>query len=640
MIRRTSVLPGKALYSFDLFDTLVTRPLKRPGMVFYLLGRLGVDYRLPLLGLLGFRFWRVMAERVARRLSRDEDINLFDIYRVLAFVIRSPAVQLKRELAVELALLQPIVPNVEVVTELLAEGKQCCIVSDMYLPSATIGRIIRKHVGKVDFFVSSREGLTKRSGKLFRHMLECYRLAPAEVQHFGDNPVADDDVPRRLGIDTVLLPGLNRRGRPLSVYDVFYPRAINVAAAGTVVPASTIPREAAESTFNQSALNQGGRSAREESFFRAGYDLVGPCSIALARFIAADARRQGLSRVIFAARDGYLLKEAFDTLGTGIDSRYVRLSRRALYLAAFALSGDYERFFEGRVSAADFFSRLGFDCPAALLALDPARHRQSFINALKQLGFEAVAHEEALVMRDYLYAQGFAGKVGFVDLGWRGSLQAAVQELCGEACRIHGYYFGSIADAVEHRAFYFEHGRPLVRCATVFQALPVFEFLFTEPVHTLRRVRRGRQSASFEYEFVADEPERQFGLRHRVADGARRFFADIGGLLPMLEKSDCGGTADLDSILQAHLKHPSADFICAFTGVGHAEGFGGSKYDNLLPAEGKSLAGYRNAYWRSAYVSGSAGLGLLHRLLYSRLGMFLILRRARIVRRLQKHFSP
>lgn len=601
MIEPASVLPGKALYSFDLFDTLVARPVKRPGMVFYLLDRLGVDYRFPLLGLLGFRFWRVLAERVARRLSRHEDIDLFDIYRVLALVIRSPAAQLRRELAVELALLQPMAPNVEVLTGLLARGKRCCIISDMYLPPATIGRIIRRHVGEVDFLVSSREGLTKRSGGLFRRMLDRYRLAPAEVQHFGDNPGADDEVPRRLGIDTVLLPGLNRPGRPRSFYDVF------------------CLREAEASGFHQ-----------------AGYEIVGPCSIALARFIAEDARRRGLSRVIFAARDGYLLKEAFDALGTGIDSAYVRLSRRALYVAGFALHDDYERFFEGRVSAADFFARLGFECPGELALLDPACHRQAFIDALKRLGFEAAAHEESAIMRDYLRAHGFAGQVGFVDLGWRGSLQAAVQNLCGEACRIHGYYFGSITDTVEHRAFYFQNGRPLARCATVFQALPVFEFLFTEPVHTLRRIRRSRQGEGFEHEFVADEPDSQVALRHQVAAGARRFFADIAGLLPMLENSGCGGAAELDPILKRHLQRPSAEFIRFFAGIGHAEGFGGSKYGSLLPEEKKSLIGYRNAYWRSAYVSGNAWLRLLHRLLYSRLGMFLILNRARVAGGLKK----
>ncbi|WP_341647824.1 hypothetical protein [Thauera humireducens] len=143
-------------------------------------------------------------------------------------------------------------------------------------------------------------------------------------------------------------------------------------------------------------------------FQEVGYALVGPCCLEFARFIAEDARQRGLSRVIFAARDGYLLKAAFDALETGIASSYVRLSRRALYVSSFAVHRNYDHFFEGRVNAADFFSRLGLACPAELAGLDPVGNRARFIHHLEAAGFATIAQADADVMRRYLQANGFS----------------------------------------------------------------------------------------------------------------------------------------------------------------------------------------------------------------------------------------
>ena len=596
------VSPDKALYSFDLFDTLITRPVKRPAMVFHILDRLGVEYRLSVFGLIGFRIWRVLAERVARRLSAREDIDIFRIYRVLGYILKSPSAMLKQELAVELALIQPIPDSVATLRGLLAQGRRCCIVSDMYLPPSVIRRIVRRHVGEVDFLVSSREGLTKRSGGLFRALFEGYGIDARAIQHFGDNPHSDLSVPRALGMDACLLPALNQPGKAVGIYDAFCYRA-------------------ASSLFQE-----------------VGHALVGPCCLEFARFIAEDARQRGLSRIIFAARDGYLLKEAFDSLETGIQAHYVRLSRRALYVSSFAVHRNYDYFFEGRVSATDFFSRLGLACPAELAGLDPSGNRARFIHHLEEAGFAAIAEADADVMRGYLQARGFSGKVGFVDLGWRGSLQSAVQVLCANDCNIHGYYFGTITDAVTHCGFYFQNGRPFSRCATVFQSLPIFEFLFTEPVHTLQRIR-GCPDQTFEFDFVADEPDAQFAIREDIASGARAFFKDVAGLVPILERHCSVRAATLDPVLEKYLTNPSPDFIKAFEEVGHAEGFGGSKYGRLLPRGKRTLRGYRDSYWRAAYASNGGYLRFIHRVVYSKLGMWIILKRGAILRLLMRRMT-
>lgn len=594
------VKTGRKLYSFDLFDTLVRRPLRHPALVYNLLDCGSVAYRWPGLAWCGLRFWRVLAERIARLRAGRRDVDLIAIYRVLGLVVHAPARLLRREVALELALLQPITETVALLRSLQTAGERCCIVSDMYLPRAVMRRIIRRHVGEVDVLVSSTHGLSKRDGELYAYLLQHYGVQADEVQHFGDNPQADFERPRALGINAVLLPNPVQSSRWRGFHDAF--------------------RLAGE----------------EDAFHAAGYRVLGPCALAFARFLARRASEHGLSQLVFAARDTYLLKEAFDSLGTGIETGYVRLSRRALYVASFALHGDYDRFFEGRVNAVDFFARLDLECPAALQYLDPLQHRATFIATLEALNFPLRAAQEAKVLQAYLSANGFSGKLGFVDLGWRGSLQSALAELM-PGCSIHGFYFGSITDRVPHDAFYFHNGRPLRRCAQVFQALPLFEYLFTEPVYSLRRVRQTEDG--FEFDYVEDEAPAQVLRREQVAAGARHFLADTVGVLPMLPppgEACCDRPVALAVVLDTYLARPDANLVASFRQLGHAEGFGGVRYGSLVAEGPRTVRGWRNSYWRSAYVADHRLLRLLHRLFYSAPGMFIILRQARWRERLRK----
>src|SRR5690606_6350374 len=109
------------------------------------------------------------------------------------------------------------------------------------------------------------------------------------------------------------------------------------------------------------------------------------------------------------------------------------------------------------------------------------------------------------------------------------------------------------------------------------------------------------------------EPDAQFAIREDIASGARAFFKDVAGLVPILERHCSVRAATLDPVLEKYLTNPSPDFIKAFEEVGHAEGFGGSKYGRLLPRGKRTLRGYRDSYWRAAYASNGGYLRFIHR---------------------------
>lgn len=76
------------------------------------------------------------------------------------------------------------------------------LTSDMYFSKSEMEQLLADKgiEGYDEIFVSCDHQATKGDGRLFRPLLEL--VGERTVLHIGDNEVADDEVPRRLGIDT------------------------------------------------------------------------------------------------------------------------------------------------------------------------------------------------------------------------------------------------------------------------------------------------------------------------------------------------------------------------------------------------------------------------------------------------------
>lgn len=204
---------NRHVYSFDIFDTIVTRKVIAPRDVYAIVQEeLGaMDSNLPVI--LRKKFWafRVWAEFMARRQSPAEDISLTDIYALLARQLDLSAGQqellMSKELEMESLLMLPITGSQSLIAELRQKGA-VVFVSDMYLPAD----FIRNLLVSFGFFmtgdrlyVSGNLGLSKASGGLFRHVLDDLGCSPHGMHHIGDNLWSDFIVPRRFGIESSLV---------------------------------------------------------------------------------------------------------------------------------------------------------------------------------------------------------------------------------------------------------------------------------------------------------------------------------------------------------------------------------------------------------------------------------------------------
>ncbi len=184
------------LVSFDLFDTLVSRPARRPDAVLKL-----VEHRIateegrpvPL-----FAERRAAENRVRARRYHRGDVNLSEIYGELAASGTIPRDLVARAHALEKQIdFGALRPRPEVIAVLKAaheRGKRVVLMTDTYYEEADIRAILRG-IGVADLFaeiyVSNAVGARKDRGDLWHHVEEAEAVPRARWLHVGDNEHSD-----------------------------------------------------------------------------------------------------------------------------------------------------------------------------------------------------------------------------------------------------------------------------------------------------------------------------------------------------------------------------------------------------------------------------------------------------------------
>lgn len=586
----------KKVYSFDLFDTLICRAVQNPRVVFGLMEQhCQIKYKNIIFQTIGFRKLRILAEMQARKKSDAEDIGLDEIYHqeVAKFVDNWQELK-QKELELELAVIYPIQDNLNLLRDLQQQGKNCCITSDMYLPMEFMERLIEEKLGLsgIKIFLSSQIKKTKHSGNLYHEVKSFYNCEFSDIFHVGDNEYSDIKKANELGIETLCVKNHNTNYKGDNLF-------LSLA------------------TPYQNTRNV---------FYDLGFVISGPVAWATASWIKNDLQKKGIEKIFWGARDGYLFDKIFQQI-SNIKSVYFRVSRRALFLPTFALDDQHlDLLFEGDnlLSAKDFFARLGFDCSDELVNLKPIEHQEKFTKALQKLGFAEQCNNEYQNFIRYIEKLDFLGRAAFFDLGWRGSLQRTLKNLLKDKTEIEGYYFGLTAKkkgTPSHNAYYFYEDTHFNRFKALNQSLAFFEFLFTEPVQSLKCIKW--QGDEIVYENI-DNQERQelLGYRKDIMQGAEDFFEVILKLSKVLNFDVQKIEKDLESVVQNAVNNPSDEVIRAFGDIEHSATFGGTFTKNIVELGEYDVNAYRWSFWRSAYIKQAYGKNLwlgkiIHFVLYT-----------------------
>ena len=341
------------LYSFDIFDTLITRTTAIPKGIFALLQERLVsdmDYSdIPEYVRRNFFAIRRNAEAMARfekACCGIEDVTLAQIYEALALAGGLDAGQQARLLELELQIEKEniigIPENIARLKELRDSGKRVVLISFMYLDEKQI-RMILSDIDPVFYdipiYMSCDYLAAKSSGRLFEKVHEAEGVAYSEWTHFGDNQDGDVAAPAKLGIHAVQYKYEQLKPYEQELIDT-YPEDVSF--------------QLEIGTARNTRLMDGSDSAAETIGISFSAPLLGD----YCRWLLDESSRKGIRRLYYIARDGYILKAVSDRLIEAgkydIETHYIYGSRRAWRAPSLsdAEADIYEIFMNGHPFAA------------------------------------------------------------------------------------------------------------------------------------------------------------------------------------------------------------------------------------------------------------------------------------------------
>ena len=347
-LKRNITNPEIEVVSFDIFDTLIVRPVWNHVDVFIFMD----EYFRMITNIqtgINFSKIRIDAEsNLRKRVCNDakQDVTLDEIYKEIQNKIHLENTiieKLKRkeqELEKRFCIARKTAK--EIYELALYLNKKVICISDMYLPIDVIQEILRKNNYEIEnIYLSSEIKLTKHTGDLYEYVKKQLKVEPNKILHIGDNYYSDYENSKKHGYNAEFLP---------KAIDVFGNE--NITNALGVLFSKNIPMW--QNTVN--GLNFLGircmlaasanyyfdnpyRTFNNETDFNAdpnliGYHALGMHLFGIANWLIKETKNENLDKIIFCARDGYWAMRAYQVLKKAYkevpEEKYLYVSRRAL----------------------------------------------------------------------------------------------------------------------------------------------------------------------------------------------------------------------------------------------------------------------------------------------------------------------
>ncbi len=413
------------MISFDVFDTLLLRKVEKPTDVFLYME---AKYQLP-----RFAYQRVRAEAEARKKSLMGEVGLDDIYEVLARWINMDAECWKeREILAERTLCYANPYMKELIEELLIMGKRIIAVSDMYLSAEVVGQLLADagYSGMEKLFVSNEFQASKGNGKLYEAVKDW--ADTNNIVHIGDNIVSDYVNARKADLESFHYPNVNAQ---YGINHLLYGMS-NLTGAFT------------KGIIN-GYLNNG--MNKVTPYFEYGMINGGLLACGYCEFLNKVVKEKRIDKILFVARDGYIVKKVYNAFYDECANDYILFSRFCSEQILF------EKYTEDYIHH-NFYYRLGLEKKVTLEQLLQEIDLEFLIEKLSEYNLNkeelyTSANSERVV--DFIYQEKEAiiryfkatqdnmysylkpmieghKKILVVDLGWFGTGGLAVKFLLEE----------------------------------------------------------------------------------------------------------------------------------------------------------------------------------------------------------------
>jgi len=458
--------------SFEVFDTLLTRKVGVPRHIFLLTGMKANEWEGFFIDPEIFTEERLNAEKELNGKNGIPDIH--DIYFKLAENLDlSPELRdkiLELELEIEFENIIPVTKHVQKLKKMRVAGIEIVYISDMYLNE----KIIRKLLAEKGIlqegekiYVSCDYNVSKKTGSLFKKVIEDLGIKKTDLHHFGNSKSTDVRGAKKAGVLSTWMPGgnLNRYEKLLCSLD-------ESQSGGAPKDKLYYSRMAASSRISRLSNEK-----HNKHIFDVSASVAAPVLYLFVTFLLEKVRGETL---YFLSRDGYILyniaRKIAEVKGLSVDLRYIYISREVLTFAKLTEKPDekllksIKKTFSNK-SVIQLLEKVSVQEQSIRAASIPGVVLNSDVSNLEIHELKALFHAEEIfrdikkdafrrkkLLEAYLENVGLfsGGKVSLVDVGWNLTIHDMLVDLFNERhlSPPDGYYFGiNLANS------YISHGK-------------------------------------------------------------------------------------------------------------------------------------------------------------------------------------
>ena len=438
--------------SFDIFDTCLIRKCGKPENLFFLLSK--KIFPQDTAKQECFLHWRLCAEGILEKKNKQSWVTLDDIYQSLdleRFDLASSINLIEEEKNLEREMLVCNPKILELINEKRQQGYNIAFISDMYLDTVFLIDMLQeaKCWEKDDrLFVSCESKATKREGTLFEIVRN--ELHPTIWHHFGDNYHSDYIQAKNHGACAHIIDSCFNKAEQFMLKNIDshkhkYPLSCIIG----LLRYSRLCNCCADSSVSSISAN-----------------FVAPIYTSYILDVLNKCVSDGISRLYFLSRDGWILKEIASLMSDNypeIDLRYIFVSRKSLYLPSLEdLNIDeLKRYWGGDFFHASFSQLIKYfkidiavekkEIPKVendnLADASTENALKSFINNPKVYkNVMQLSNKEHKLITSYFKQEGLFEDIpyAFVDIGWKGSGLYAINKLLNRKTRC--FYWGTFKE--------------------------------------------------------------------------------------------------------------------------------------------------------------------------------------------------
>ena len=425
--------------SFDIFDTLIKRNVKKPSDIFKLTA---IEYEKETNVLIpNYKELRIEAEFIAKPLCDGEEPDIDDIFNNIKLDKNQYDINKLKEIEINLELLLCQRNNYfyPIYEYCVKNNKKIIITSDMYLNKKYIEKIL-KNAGIYNYdylFLSNEVKLNKRIGKIYTHVLKEINIKPKQLLHIGDSKRGDYLQARLHGINSILI----RKKLKTARYEGKSKRHVENLQENTL----------SSYINNNIDLNQ-------SSYYNIGYEVLGPLLYGYSKWITDTIKSLDINKIFFLAREGNLLKKATDIVKeSSLKTEYLYISRRSVRPALLECINSYEELarvikIKPTTTVEKFLKDIGLYDKKHIDILNQYNYFENVkIQELSNISemfellksdMKANAVQEKKNIIGYLHSMGFCDNIAISDVGWAGSMQKSLTTIFKQH-RIAGFYMAT-----------------------------------------------------------------------------------------------------------------------------------------------------------------------------------------------------